>query len=348
MCDGDGFISKKQDRLTVALARRLARPVTWSSVAVILATVTVLARLFPLERALDWIEGMVGGLGVAAPFVFAGAYAIAVVLLVPGSAVTLAAGAVFGPVWGLVAASLGSTMGASAAFLVARLAGRDRFAQMIERHPRFRAVDSAISDGGWKVVAMLRLTPVVPFSISNYLFGLTAIRFAPYVLASWLFMLPGGFMYVYFGHVGKEGLAAARFLAAVPNARRPRRRARRERISSSRLGKTRRELRAVLGDLRPRPHRRRICPRSGARRDGRHRQERREVSSTLQRSAALAMHLRACLLRSPRQLRVRPGRARDAPRDGPAARTCGRELANPACTMRSPMATTKLSIAAAS
>ena len=184
----------------------------------ILATVTVLARLFPLERALGWIEGAVGGLGVAAPFVFAGAYAIAVVLLVPGSAVTLAAGAVFGPVWGLVAASLGSTMGASAAFLVARLAGRDRFAQMMERHPRFRAVDSAISDGGWKVVAMLRLTPVVPFSISNYLFGLTAIRFAPYVLASWLFMLPGGFMYVYFGHVGRAGLAAASGAGATADA----------------------------------------------------------------------------------------------------------------------------------
>ena len=175
----------------------------------ILVAVAVIARSFPVDRALDWIEGVVGGLGVTAPFVFAGAYAIAVVLLVPGSALTLAAGALFGPVWGLVAASLGSTMGASAAFLVARLAGRDRFAQMFERHPRFRAVDAAISDGGWKVVAMLRLTPVVPFSISNYLFGLTAIRFVPYVLASWLFMLPGGFMYVYFGHVGRAGLAVA-------------------------------------------------------------------------------------------------------------------------------------------
>ncbi len=192
-----------------ALARRLARPVTWSSVAAILVAVTVLVRSFPVDRGLDWIEGAVGGLGFAAPLVFGAVYALAVVLLVPGSALTLAAGAVFGPVWGLVAASLGSTMGASAAFLIARLAGRDRFAQMLERHPRFRAVDSAISDGGWKVVAMLRLTPVVPFSISNYLFGLTAIRFAPYVLTSWLFMLPGGFMYVYFGHVGRAGLAAA-------------------------------------------------------------------------------------------------------------------------------------------
>jgi len=200
---------EQQDRSTLALARRLARPVTWGSVVAIVVAVTVLARLFPVERGIDWIEGAIGGLGVAAPFVFAGIYALAVVLLVPGSALTLAAGALFGPVWGLVAASLGSTMGASAAFLIARVAGRDRFAQMFERHPRFRAVDRAISEGGWKVVAMLRLTPVVPFSISNYMFGLTAIRFVPYVLASWLFMLPGAFMYVYFGHVGRAGLAAA-------------------------------------------------------------------------------------------------------------------------------------------
>jgi uncharacterized membrane protein YdjX (TVP38/TMEM64 family) len=177
-------------------------------VAIVIA-VTVLARSIPVERGIDWIEGVIGGMGVAAPFVFAGVYALAVVGLVPGSALTLAAGALFGPVWGLVAASLGSTTGASAAFLIARVAGRDRFARMFERYPRFRAIDLAISEGGWKVVAMLRLTPVVPFSISNYMFGLTAIRFTPYVLASWLFMLPGAFMYVYFGHVGRAGLAAA-------------------------------------------------------------------------------------------------------------------------------------------
>ncbi len=189
--------------------RDIARPVTWGSVAAIVLAVAILMRSLPVDRLLGWIEGNVGGLGIAAPFVFAALYTVLVVLLVPGSAVTLAAGALFGPVWGLVAASLGSTTGAAVAFGIARLAGRDRFARMIERHPRFRAVDSAISDGGWKVVALLRLTPVVPFSISNYLFGLTAVRFVPYVLASWLFMLPGGFMYVYFGHVGRAGLAAA-------------------------------------------------------------------------------------------------------------------------------------------
>ena len=174
-----------------------------------IVAVAWLARALPVDRALEWIETWIEGLGVLAPLVFAAIYAVAVVLLLPGSVLTLAAGALFGLGWGVVAASLGSTTGAALAFLIARRVGRERFARMIERHPRFRAVDAAIGDGGWKVVAMLRLTPVVPFSFSNYLIGLTPVRFVPYVLASWLFMLPGTFMYVYFGYVGGEGLAAA-------------------------------------------------------------------------------------------------------------------------------------------
>ena len=194
---------------TLTTANRLARPITWISVVAIAGSVAWLVRTFPVDRALDGFETLIGDLGAWAPLLFAVMYAVAVVFLVPGSVLTLAAGAMFGPAWGLVAASLGATAGAVVAFMIARAAGRDRFAGLIENHPRFRAVDRAIGDGGWKVVALLRLTPIVPFSFSNYLFGLTSVGFVPYALASWLFMLPGGFMWVYFGHVGREGLAAA-------------------------------------------------------------------------------------------------------------------------------------------
>ena len=190
-------------------AKRLARPITWISVVAIAGSVAWLARTMPMDRALDGFEILIGDLGNWAPLVFAVMYAVAVVFLAPGSVLTLAAGAMFGPAWGLLAASLGATAGAVVAFIIARAAGRQRFAGLIENHPRFRAVDQAIGDGGWKVVALLRLTPFVPFSLSNYLFGLTSVGFVPYVLASWLFMLPGGFMWVYFGHVGREGVAAA-------------------------------------------------------------------------------------------------------------------------------------------
>ena len=189
-------------------ANRLARPITWISVVAIAGSVAWLARTLPLDRVLDGFEISIGGLGPWAPAAFAVLYAVAVVLLAPASVLTMAAGAMFGPVWGLAATSLGATTAAVVAFIIARAAGRQRFAGMIESHPRFLAVDQAISDGGWKVVALLRLTPFVPFGFSNYLFGLTAVRLVPYALASWLFMLPGSLMWVYFGHVGREGLAA--------------------------------------------------------------------------------------------------------------------------------------------
>jgi uncharacterized membrane protein YdjX (TVP38/TMEM64 family) len=190
-------------------ANRWARPMAWSAALVIVVAVLVLMGTLPVDRGIDALDGWINRLGVWGPVTYGLIYAVAVVLLVPGWTLTVAAGALFGPGWGVVAVSWGSTLGAALAFLIARYAARKRVAKMIERHRRFDAIDKAISQGGWRVVALLRLTPVVPFNLSNYLFGLTAIRFWPYVLASWLFMLPGAFMYIFFGHVGGEGLASA-------------------------------------------------------------------------------------------------------------------------------------------
>jgi uncharacterized membrane protein YdjX (TVP38/TMEM64 family) len=190
-------------------ANHWARPVGWGAVLVMVLAVLVLMRALPVDRGIDWLDGWIGGLGGWGPVTYGLLYAVAVVLFVPGWTLTVAAGALFGPGWGVVTASGGSTLGAALAFLVARYAARRRVAIVIQRHPRFDAIDRAISQGGWKVVALMRLTPAVPFNLSNYLFGLTAIRFWPYVLASWLFMLPGAFMYILVGHVGGEGLAGA-------------------------------------------------------------------------------------------------------------------------------------------
>jgi uncharacterized membrane protein YdjX (TVP38/TMEM64 family) len=190
-------------------AHRWARPVGWVAALVIVAAVLVLASTLPVDRGIDWLDGRISGLGVWGPVVYGLLYAAAVVLLVPGWTLTVAAGALLGPGWGVVAVSWGSTLGAALAFLIARYAARERVARMIEGHPKFSAIDAAISQGGWRIVALMRLTPVVPFNLSNYAFGLTAVRFWPYVLGSWLCMLPGAFMYIFFGHVGGEGLASA-------------------------------------------------------------------------------------------------------------------------------------------
>jgi uncharacterized membrane protein YdjX (TVP38/TMEM64 family) len=102
---------------------------------------------------------------------------------------------------------LAATTAAGLAFLVARHAARGAVEERARKDARFTAIDKAIGERGWKIVALLRLSPAVPFSLSNYFYGLTAIRFWPYLLTSALAMLPGTLLYVYLGAAGK---AAAR------------------------------------------------------------------------------------------------------------------------------------------
>ncbi len=189
-------------------ADRYARVVTWLSVIAIVLAVAVMARVLPVDRGLDLIEVRIERLGAWAPAAYALLYAAAVVLLVPGSVLTLGAGALFGPVRGVVVVAVGATLGAILAFLIARYAARPRVARMIQGRPGFGAIDRAIGEGGWRIVALLRLTPVVPFNVLNYFLGLTAVGFRPYAVASAVFMLPATCLYVYLGHLGGEGLAA--------------------------------------------------------------------------------------------------------------------------------------------
>jgi uncharacterized membrane protein YdjX (TVP38/TMEM64 family) len=169
----------------------------------------VALRQFPVVTALDALEERIDQWGVWGPVAFGLVYVVAVVALVPASPLTLAAGAIFGPVIGTITVSLSSTTGAALAFLVARYLARDVIDRRLRHYPKFDAVDKAIGEGGWKVVAMLRLSPAVPFNVQNYLYGLTRIRLWPCVLTSWLTMLPGTMMYVYLGHVGRSGIEAA-------------------------------------------------------------------------------------------------------------------------------------------
>jgi uncharacterized membrane protein YdjX (TVP38/TMEM64 family) len=180
----------------------------WASVAVFLTGVLLWMSVLPMQEIGQRLGGWVSGLGVWGPLVFAAVYVLATVLMIPGSALTLVAGAVFGLWIGTVTVSLASTTGAAAAFVIGRYLARDRVAGMVRAYPLFDAVDRALGRGGWKVVALLRLSPVVPFNVQNYLYGLTSIRFWPTVLASWVAMLPGTFLYVYLGYAGREAAGA--------------------------------------------------------------------------------------------------------------------------------------------
>jgi uncharacterized membrane protein YdjX (TVP38/TMEM64 family) len=169
----------------------------------------VAAAVLPLGPWLDATSARVARMGAWGPVVFVLVYVAATVAMVPGSALTLAAGALFGPVEGTVVAVLGANGGAAAAFLVARTLARDLVVRAAARHPRWRALDDAVSRGGWRVVALLRLSPLVPFNVQNYLYGLTGVGFMPCTLASAGAMLPGAVLYASLGAAGRAGLDAA-------------------------------------------------------------------------------------------------------------------------------------------
>jgi uncharacterized membrane protein YdjX (TVP38/TMEM64 family) len=129
------------------------------------------------------------------------------VLFLPASVLTLSGAAVFGFGLGYLVVWTGATLGAALAFLVSRHVARDRVAGWASRFPRFGAVDRAIGRRGGKIIFLLRLSPAIPFNFSNYLFGLTAVRFWPYVVGTGAGILPGTLLYVYFGAVARAGLA---------------------------------------------------------------------------------------------------------------------------------------------
>jgi uncharacterized membrane protein YdjX (TVP38/TMEM64 family) len=181
----------------------------WGVAVLAILALLALSQTLPVDELVTSLRRTVDSLGVWGPVFFLGVYVGATLLLIPGSALTLAAGALFGTGMGLVTTSLASTVSAAIAFLIARYLARDAVTRRLESQPRFHAIDRAIGQQGWKIVGLLRLSPAVPFSISNYLYGLTAIRFFPYVLISWIAMLPATFLYVYLGALAADGVETA-------------------------------------------------------------------------------------------------------------------------------------------
>jgi uncharacterized membrane protein YdjX (TVP38/TMEM64 family) len=155
----------------------------------------------------------VNGLGVWGPVVFILGYVVASVAFVPGSLLTLAAGAIWGIFPGVPYVFLAAVLGASAAFLVARYVARAAIERRLAGNRRFAAIDQAVGVQGRKLVFLLRLSPVFPFNLLNYALGLTSVRFIDYVVAS-IGMLPGTFLYVYYGKLVGD-LAALAGGAAV-------------------------------------------------------------------------------------------------------------------------------------
>ncbi len=168
-------------------------------IGVAVAVLAAAAYFLPVaEWATALAEGArgTGGLGVA---LFFAAYVVATVVLLPGSLLTLAAGFAYGPVWGLAIASPASVAGATCAFMLGRTVLRGWAERKVGASPRARAIDAAVEREGFKLVLLLRLSPLIPFNVLNYALSLTRVRPAAYVLASFLGMLPVTALYVYLG-----------------------------------------------------------------------------------------------------------------------------------------------------
>ena len=165
-----------------------------------------------LRNILQWIAS----LGPIAPVAFIIAYILACVLFIPGSIMTIGAGAIFGVVRGAIYTSIGATIGATCAFLIGRYIARGRIAAKLANNRTFSPIDAAVGREGWKIVLLTRLSPVFPFVLLNYAYGLTRVSLRDYFLASWIGMLPGIVMYVYIGSLAGDLTTVGRGSAARP------------------------------------------------------------------------------------------------------------------------------------
>jgi uncharacterized membrane protein YdjX (TVP38/TMEM64 family) len=179
----------------------------WIVLVLIVAALIVASALLPVK---DWIRSFInwvqqlGPLGVV---VFIAAYALATVLFLPGWIFTVGAGLIYGIVGGTLVALSGAVIGATLAFIVARYFVRKNIENYAKKNPRFQAIDEAIGKNGWKIIGLLRLSPLIPFNLSNYFYGITAVSLKAYVAISAVGMIPGTLLYAYLGAIGKAGIS---------------------------------------------------------------------------------------------------------------------------------------------
>jgi len=147
-----------------------------------------------LQCALLWVKNL-GSVGIIA---FVVIYNLATVLFIPGSLLTLGGGALYGVFWGSVYVVIAATLGATIAFLIGRYYARSWVAKQLQGHSKFQAIDQAVAKEGLKIVLLTRLSPIFPFNLLNYAFGVTCVSLKDYVIGS-MGMIPGSLMYVYLG-----------------------------------------------------------------------------------------------------------------------------------------------------
>jgi uncharacterized membrane protein YdjX (TVP38/TMEM64 family)/rhodanese-related sulfurtransferase len=168
-----------------------------------IASAIVYREQFDVTALQAWLQE----LGPLAPIVFMLIYALATVLFLPGSVLTLAGGVLFGPMWGTFYNLTGATIGATLAFLIARYIASGWVEQ--KAGGKLKHLIEGVESEGWRFVAFVRLVPLFPFNLLNYALGLTRIKLSHYIVASYVCMLPGAVAYTYLGYAGREAVAGS-------------------------------------------------------------------------------------------------------------------------------------------
>lgn len=185
---------------------RTTQKLAWAAaLGVAIVALAVAWYFLPVRAGIDAFQRWLGAMGPWGVALFSVLFVICIVALVPGSALSVTAGLTYG-IWGAPIAVIGATVGSAIAYLIARHLMRDTVDAWIGRSRHLRAVEDAVNEEGWHVVALVRLSPLLPFNVQNYLFGITHIRFWPYVWATFFGILPGTVFDVYLGSIGSRPL----------------------------------------------------------------------------------------------------------------------------------------------
>ena len=193
---------------------RLSRPIMIAAILAAVAGVAVLWALLPLGSWIENFRTWVQTQGLMGHVIFAAVYALAAVALAPGSALTLAAGFAFG-LAGFPTVVVGATIGAGVAFLIGRYVARGWVEKQVSGNATFKAIDKAIEGEGWKIVGLMRLSPLVPFNLQNSFFGVTKVGFWPYLATTFIGIMPGTLLFVW---IGSLGAAAGMGYSGMSNA----------------------------------------------------------------------------------------------------------------------------------
>jgi uncharacterized membrane protein YdjX (TVP38/TMEM64 family)/rhodanese-related sulfurtransferase len=185
---------------------RFGSPMRFAVIAALLAGIA-LAAIYREQVSGAELQSWIRDAGVAAPLIFMALYAVATVLFLPGSILTIAGGALFGPVWGTFYSLTGATLGATLAFLVARYLASAWVAR--KAGGRVKQLIEGVEAEGWRFIAFVRLVPLFPFNFLNYALGLTRIRLSHFIVASYICMLPGAIAFTYLGYAGREAAAGS-------------------------------------------------------------------------------------------------------------------------------------------